>query len=478
VILALLTVAPVSIWASVVATPPLAPLCSTRDAVTARDAFLVAFPVFTMAQTRARSVVTAEASGSTAINRFRHRARLASHGDRAVTTPNNDTLISSGWLDLAKSPVVLSIPALPSRYHSVALMNIHSDNFAVLSNRSSAVNNKNTSAKYLLVGLAWRGIVPSGHQLIRAPGNDIWALARILVDGQADLAAATAAQQLFVIEEYKVGNIENKNVKKQLPTQFPIAPGLVEDTSNPVAFLATVNTMLARNPVPAKFIDSACMRKLAAFGVGIRPTVTLTPEQASNWRQNMPTWRAELVGGFFAAGTTKNGWSYPWPGMGNFGRQHFYRAVVAQGGLAALPATEAVYFTAMTDNTSAPLDGTRPATLRVPAMIPMNDNGFWSVSMYEVTADGRRFFVENPIKRYAIGDRTPSLVRDTDGSVTLLLQTGAPASTEDGNAPIGNWLPTPAGRYELVFRIYRPKHIAQQNHWLIPAVATAKLPTN
>ena len=463
--LALLTVAPVSVWAS--ASPPLTPFCSPKQAVTARDAFLVAFPVFTMAQTRARSVTNAQTNSTNVINRFRHRARLAGPEDRAVTTPNNDTLISSSWLDLAKSPVALSIPSLPSRYHSVALMDIHSDNFAVLSNYA---DNKNIGGKYLLVGPAWRGSAPPGHQLIRAPGNDVWALARILVAGPDDLPAATAAQQLFVLEESSVGN----NANKTLPT----APSLVEDTNDPVAFLTSVNTMLVRNPLPTTRFTSVCMRKLTQFGIGIAPPDKLTPKQESSWRQSMPTWRAELVGGFFAVGTTKNGWSYPWPGMGDFGQQHFYRAAVAQGGLAALPATEAVYFTAVTDNANAPLDGKRPATLHIPAMIPLLENGFWSVSMYMLTADGRRFFVENPIKRYSIGDRTPNLVRNRDGSVTLLLQPEQPTSTASGDATIGNWLPTPAGRYELVFRIYRPARIVQQNAWHLPPVTGSNAPPN
>jgi hypothetical protein len=38
-------------------------------------------------------------------NQFRHVRRLADHASRAVTTPNNDTLYSSAWLDLRAGPV-------------------------------------------------------------------------------------------------------------------------------------------------------------------------------------------------------------------------------------------------------------------------------------------------------------------------------------------------------------------------------------
>jgi hypothetical protein len=39
--------------------------------------------------------------------------------------------------------------------------------------------------------------------------------------------------------------------------------------------------------------------------------------------------------------------------------------------------------------------------------------------MYEWTPDGRRFFVDNPLRRYAIGDRSRSLKRNPDGSLRM-----------------------------------------------------------
>jgi hypothetical protein len=43
-------------------------------------------------------------------------------------------------------------------------------------------------------------------------------------------------------------------------------------------------------------------------------------------------------------------------------------------------------------------------------------DAFWSISMYHI-ADGS--FVDNPIKRYSIGDRTKGLTRAADGSLTI-----------------------------------------------------------
>ena len=48
---------------------------------------------------------------------------------------------------------------------------------------------------------------------------------------------------------------------------------------------------------------------------------------------------------------------------------------------------------------------------------PIPVAGFWSFTMYEATADGQFFFTQNPLGRYAIGDRTAGLVRKPNGSV-------------------------------------------------------------
>ena len=56
-----------------------------------------------------------------------------------------------------------------------------------------------------------------------------------------------------------------------------------------------------------------------------------------------------------------------------------------------------------------PLSGANRYELTFPADGLPPARAFWSLAMYEVTPDGRAFFIDNPIGRYAIGDRTPGL---------------------------------------------------------------------
>ena len=84
--------------------------------------------------------------------------------------------------------------------------------------------------------------------------------------------------------------------------------------------------------------------------------------------------------------------------------------------------------------------------------------------------DGRKFFVHNPIGRHAIGDRTPGLRREADGSLRLWLQAREPAD------PVAraNWLPAPDGPFNLTLRAYWPSEALRR--WAVPLPRLERLP--
>ena len=81
-----------------------------------------------------------------------------------------------------------------------------------------------------------------------------------------------------------------------------------------------------------------------------------------------------------------------------------------------------------------------------PATIPPA-GAFWSLIAYDLKTMS---LIENPIRRYSIGDRTPGLARNADGSFDVFIQKDAPAT---GTA---NWLPVADGPFMLIVRIYEP----------------------
>jgi hypothetical protein len=163
---------------------------------------------------------------------------------------------------------------------------------------------------------------------------------------------------------------------------------------------------------------------------------------------------AGLRAGLARGARLVDGWSFPAPAIGNFGTDYALRASVALGALAALEPAEAIYLSAQADSTGAPLAGAHRYRVAIPAGGIATD-AFWSLSMYELTPDGRLFFVDNPIRRYAVGDRTRELVRRADGSIDLWVQTEAPSSADVGRST--NWLPCPTGAFRLVLRAYQPR---------------------
>jgi hypothetical protein len=111
-----------------------------------------------------------------------------------------------------------------------------------------------------------------------------------------------------------------------------------------------------------------------------------------------------------------------------------------------------VYLSPLADQNGDPLDPGRRYRFRIPKEgLPVD--AFWSLSAYQLSPDGRLFFADNPINRYAIGDRTRGLVRNPDGSLDIYIQHAPPTDPELA----ANWLPLPDGPVRLTLRLYQPR---------------------
>jgi hypothetical protein len=93
-------------------------------------------------------------------------------------------------------------------------------------------------------------------------------------------------------------------------------------------------------------------------------------------------------------------------------------------------------------------------------------NAFWSLTMYDKDA----FLVPNSINLYALGDRS-NLKFDSDGSLTLYIQSGSPGKDKESN-----WLPAPKDEdFKLALRLYAPKKEVADGTWKPPAVKCVML---
>ena len=180
----------------VAATPVIAALPDTAEIAELRRGFRFAFPIYEMMRTRAFQLGRARDAGiPNAVNFVLPRFTLADASNREVTTPNNDTLYANIWLDLAAGPVILTVPSLPGRYNSAALMSLTTDNTAIIGTRTGS-----QGGRYAIVGPGYSGTTPDGTTLIRSASNDAWLLVRVLVDGPKDLDNAVKAISGYAID--------------------------------------------------------------------------------------------------------------------------------------------------------------------------------------------------------------------------------------------------------------------------------------
>ena len=87
-------------------------------------------------------------------------------------------------------------------------------------------------------------------------------------------------------------------------------------------------------------------------------------------------------------------------------------------------------------------------------------DAFWSLTMYS-----NYNLVPNPIDRYSIGDRTPGLRREPDGSFTLRVSHSPPT---DGDTR--TWLPAPPGAFRPLMRLYQPRSEIVHGSYTLPPV--------
>lgn len=407
--------------------------------------FEFGFPVYEMMRTRSNFL----SKDGRAVNQLYHRKVLSKADDRQVTAPNNDTLYSLAWLDLSAGPVLFEVPEMGVRYHSVEFMDLFTDAFAVIGTRTD----HGRAGKYLIVGPDWQGQSVEGAQTIRATTNDVWLLARTLVNNPEDLAAAQKDQS-----GYRLNPTATVNAARTFPIAVPQRPSATQ-------FLDVVNLALARGPLPS--VHQSRINDFAA--AGIRPGkqsvfAQLAAAEQAEWQRALPLLYADLASAFANLGIDRGAWRHPAPGLAEFGADDRYRSIVALGGLAALPLVEATYRMARMDDQGDNFDGRNNYVLRLPAKIPVD--GFWSVTLYESDPDGRWFFYVNPIDRYSVGNRTTGLVRDDDGGLTIHIRHDPPPGG-------GNWLPAPQGPFRLSFRAYLPQSAMIDGSFILPPVRKA-----
>jgi hypothetical protein len=401
-------------------------------------------------------------------NEFGH-ARALADSEFKFVSPNNDTLYSIAMCDVREAPLVLRVPDTADRYYVLQFVDAWSNNFAYVGRRATGTG----EAGFLLAEAGYSGDVPEGLRVIHAPTGVFVIVGRIQVDGEADLPAVHALQDLFTLRPVSGrGGAAADAPVVGVPVPDPRVAGEVK-------WWEQCRVALAAFPPPAA--DSPYLELGAQFGLSESESPYVSPDadrdavlaegakaghskieelmkqvhtSPAGWQSAMHLFDYNLD--FHEIGTLNT----PEWRMTDRTTAYVTRAVVARAGLWGNHGYEADYEIVWVDSEGDPLDGTNNYELHLESQPPVD--AFWSLTMYDVP---NFYLVANPINRYSIGDRTPGLVIDSDGSLTIYFGNKSPG---EENEP--NWLPAPNGPFRPIMRLYQPQQPVLDGSYTLPPI--------
>ena len=135
------------------------PLSEQEAYEIAHDAYVYAYPMVIFEVTRRVMTNVEHVDGLRApMNRIAHARTFPDPSFTDVVRPNADTLYSAMYFDVAKEPMVFSVPDSGGRYYLLPLLDIWSDVFASPGKRTTGTEAQN----FAVVGPRWRGQLPTG----------------------------------------------------------------------------------------------------------------------------------------------------------------------------------------------------------------------------------------------------------------------------------------------------------------------------
>jgi hypothetical protein len=400
------------------------------------------------------------------LNQLINIARVYTHEDKAIQSPNSDTPYSFVGADLRTEPLVLSVPEIEKeRYYSIQLIDAYTHNFAYIGSRATG----NGAANYLLAGPAWDGEKPAGiTEVIRSETDLVLAGYRTQLFNPSDIDAVIKVQAGYKVQP--LSQFAGKPAPAPAPQMDPIRPIKLEGANTPLEIFNVLNFVLKYCPtVPS---EQELMKRFAKIGVGADQEFDadgLSPEVQQALRDGIADgWKAyeEFKRTEVDSGKVPSGEMF---GTREFLRNNYlYRMAGAILGIYGNSKMEAMYPIITVDSAGEKLDATTARYLMrfEPGKLPPV-HAFWSVTMYELPSS---LLTENPINRYLINSpMLPGLKRDADGGLTFYIQPESPGKDREAN-----WLPSPRGPFWMAMRLYWPREEALNGTWKAPGVEKAR----
>jgi len=438
---------------------------------TAIDAYVYFYPLITMDLTRRQmtNVEPGKVFGSGPMNMFANVPEYPTADMKVVVRPNFDTLYSVAWIDLTSGPMVISVPDTDRRYYLLPMLDMWSDVFASPGWRTTGTK----AGHFIIVPPGWhpgtQGTLnesfnlPTDTQRIDAPTPYVWIIGRIKTDGPQDYEAVHVLQSGLRIAPASDWGKSPVPVVVKIDSSVDMkTPPKAQVDNMPVdKYFAYAAELLKLHP--PHVTDQPIIAEMGQIGLHAGESFDLSkldPDMQKAFvgvreeAQQLMAWKLPTLA------RVENGWSLNTDTMGVYGTYYLKRAIVAQLGLGANLPQDAIYPLNLADSAGQPLDGAHNYTIHFEKAQLPPVRAFWSITLY----DAQGFQVANTLNRFAVSSWM-SFAYNPDGSLDLYFQHDNPGADKEAN-----WLPAPAGPFNLTMRLYGPDQAALTGKWAPPPV--------
>ena len=368
-------------------------------------------------------------------------------------TGNTSTMYSIGHLDLeAYGPTVVEVPPGMLGMLDDAWMRFV-ENFGV------AGPDRGKGGKYLVLPPNYKGEVPEGYFVVKAPTFTNWFFMR------GSIADGLAPALKNIKDNLKVYPL--KSATNPPATEFANITGKSYNTITPSDFtyFESLNKIIQKEPLEALSVESRGL--LAAIGIvkgkpfnpDARMKRLLTEAATIGDATARTTLYSPREKGYFIYPDSDSSWVMGFANKDVFfevdgarnldARTSFYFGYTGVTPAMALthPGAGSDYGIAFRDADKNAFDGSKTYKLHLPPNVPVNN--FWAVTMYDTQT--RSMLQTNQSSFPSLGSQSKGFQKNADGSYDVYFAPKAPAGKEN------NWLQTlPDKSWFCILRMYGP----------------------
>lgn len=369
--------------------------------------------------------------------------------DEIYVTPNLDVLNIVSFFDLAEQPQILTIPPIEDgRYYTFMFVDAWHNIIANVSRQHYPQGGQQVA----LVGPGWQGPLPEGAIRLDSPTNTVALLGRIRVSPEIPEDVAKAQALLDAVE------VAPLSTMMDVPVPAGTVPGQSYELIDPnarqtLAIFDNYREILRRNPPYGKDAYAADIFEEIIPGAGLEPNPVFMAGLKETARDSQRMIRTTPLA------SRLRGWSMTPPEVSTPDWSWLLRAALTEYGILVNVKEESVYITTTLDSDRKNMTGGESYELRLASPPPVKE--FWSITLYDMATAQ---LIANDWDKFRIGDNTPGLKYEEDGSLRLFI---SPEPPKDADY-VPNWIPSTRDKdiqLNIVMRIYGPTDKILSKEW-------------